>query len=164
MTEPFKRRAKEHGLQGMLFSKVWPLPPAISWKKLARIERDKLHAKGLPPGQTVKGNAVIIQLFLANPSSKGTATEKKTIAGLMDEIDALLVDVESKVPAVGSLEGHDYGVAGECRLFLSCPDADALVKKLRPWLKALRWEAGFTVIKRYGEYVDPKAKEEVVAI
>ncbi len=148
VTEPFVRRVQEYGLQGMWFPKIWPLPPGMNWGRLARQQRDKLHTKGLPPGQTVKGNAMIIQLFLANPNSKGTATEKKAIAGLMDEIDGFLVDLNSSNVSVGSLEGHDYGIPGECRLFLSCPDADALVKKLRPWLKSLHWKAGITVTKQ----------------
>ena len=51
----------------------------------------------------------------------------------MDEIDALLYVPTAKLdsPYSGSLEGDDK-VEGEVRLFLSCPDADALVEKLRP--------------------------------
>jgi hypothetical protein len=79
----------------------------------------------------------------------------------MDEIDALLHDPSSNpsAPYFGSLEGDDV-VEGELRLFLSCPDADALVDKLRPCLKSLSWVKPVKVLKRYGEYVDVNSREE----
>jgi hypothetical protein len=160
VTNTFVERVEKHGLKGFRFIKVWPLPPGINWRELARAEKHRQKRKGLPKGQTVKGNTVVIRLALADPKSKGSKAEKQAVNRLMDQLDALLVDADSELPAVGSLEGHDYGAAGECRLFLSCPDADALVEKLRPWLKHLSWPKGFSVRKRYGEYVDIKAREE----
>ncbi|MEM8864634.1 MAG: hypothetical protein AAGF31_03715 [Planctomycetota bacterium] len=49
----------------------------------------------------------------------------------MDALDDLLIDQQSSTSALGSLEGHKFA-PGECRLFLSCPDADELVKNLEP--------------------------------
>jgi hypothetical protein len=164
VTENFVERVKKHGLRGFRFIKVWPLPPGIHWLQLAKAEKHRQRHNGLPNGQTVKGNTVVIRLSLADPKSKGSKAEKQAVNRLMDQLDALLVDVNSELPAVGNLEGHDYGAAGECRLFLSCPDADALVEKLRPWLKDLSWPKGFSVRKRYGEYVDKAAPEEDVLI
>jgi hypothetical protein len=160
VNEAFAARARESRLRGLNFIKVWPLPAGVHWRQLARAEERRQKSKGLPKGQTVKGNTVIIRLSLADPKSKGNKAEKRAINRLMDQLDALLVDADSDRPAVGNLEGHDDGVAGECRLFLSCPDADALVEKLRPWLKDLSWPKGFSVRKRYGEYVDKAAPEE----
>jgi hypothetical protein len=72
------------------------------------------------------------------------------------------VDPASESPPAGTLEGHDFGVTGECRIFLSCPDADALVEKLRPWLSELDWPLGIEVAKRYGAFTDASAREEVI--
>lgn len=64
---------------------------------------------------------------------------------------------------LGNLEGNDQ-VEGQIRLFLSCPDADALVKKLLPWVKTLSWGREIKLLKRYGEYSDPNCHEEYVEI
>ncbi len=47
---------------------------------------------------------------------------------------------------------------------LSWPDADALVDKLRPWLKTLSWEKPVRVMQPYGECVDPNCPEEVLEL
>jgi hypothetical protein len=75
----------------------------------------------------------------------------------------LLVERQINAPYFGSLEGNEY-VAGKARIFLSCPDAAALVERLRSWLTSLGWSGRVTVAKRYGEYVDPNAAEEVVEL
>ncbi len=55
-------------------------------------------------------------------------------------------------------------VDGEARLFLSCPDADALVDKLWPWIEALDWPREIHVVKRAGDMYDEDAPEEVVEL
>ncbi len=158
VTEAFVDRVHKHKLEGFNFEKVWPMPPGVIWWQFAKEQKKRQQREGLPEGQWVKGNTVVIQLKLADQSSKGTKAEKEAVSRLMDQLDTILVDVESREPAVGSLEGNDY-VTGQCRLFLSCPDADALIEKLQPWLNSLKWRPGFSVLKRYGEYVDPNATE-----
>lgn len=159
VTQCFVDRAKECGLQGFHFQKVWPLPPDVDWKKLARQELESRYREGLPAGQIVKGNTVVLRLMRRGERKKASAEERRRIEQIMDELDAILIEADSAAPPVGSLEGHEF-IKGECRLFFSCPDADALVTKLRPWLAALQWEEGFRVLKRYGGYVDPEAREE----
>src|ERR1051326_8884970 len=126
VTEAFVARAREHGLRGMHFQKVWPLPRNMSWERLAREQKEAEKAKDLAAGKTVKGNTVVIRLALADRRSKGTKVERQAVNRLIDELDKRLIDVDSDAPAKGSFEGHDYGVLGECRLFLSTPDADDL--------------------------------------
>jgi hypothetical protein len=164
VNQTFVDRAQDAGLKGMYFVKVWPIPAGVTWSQLAKAQRENHDAQGLPEGQTVKGNSIVIRVFLNNSKSKGTAGEKKAVDRLMDELDGLLVDIDSEKPVVGSLEGVDYGVAGECRLFLSCPDADALARKLRPWLKSLNWPNEVVVLKRYGNFRDVEAKESVMKL
>ena len=157
ITEPFAARVREYGLQGMDLIKLWPLPAGADWWKLGEEGRKQRERKELPKGGLIKGNTVVIRMRLAG--SKATPGERKQINGLMDQLDALLADEESLAVRVGSLEGHEYH-KGECRLFLTCPNADALVKKLRPWLQTLDWPDDFVVLKRYGSHVDETAKEE----
>ena len=113
----------------------------------------------LPPGQKYKGNSVLIGLAL--DGDRPTAEERRRVDGLMDELDAILVDMHSDAPVVGSLEENEY-VDGECWLRLSCPDAHALVDKLRPWLRQLDWPNGYEVIKAYGEYYSEELEGEYV--
>ncbi len=48
VTETFVARAREHGLQGFDFRKVWPLPPGTDWEKLARDELEKMPGRPKP--------------------------------------------------------------------------------------------------------------------
>jgi hypothetical protein len=164
VTQPFVSRAEAHGLQGFNFIKVWPWPPGILWHDVNKQRRRARLRKDLPAGKTLKGNTLVIQLQLSKPNSKGTPAERKAVEKIMDQLDAMLVDVDSDAPPVGNLEGFDYGVPGECRLFLSCPDADALAAKLRPWLKKLHWPHSVRMLKRYGNFADRDAREETVKL
>jgi hypothetical protein len=80
-----------------------------------------------------------------------------------EELDSQLAVAALDAPYFGSYEGHDI-VEREYRMFLSCPDADALAKKLLPWLKKLHWPGKSHVLKRYGEMYNDKAKEKRVEI
>ncbi len=161
VTDIFVSRVHETGLQGFDFIKVWPLPAGVIWWKLAKEERRNKQHDGLPAGRRAKGNAVVIRLIQV--AKKPSALEKKSIARIMSDLDVILVDPDSAGPPIGSLEGHEYA-SGECRLFLSCSDADKLVDKLMPWFRKLDWLPSFIVTKRYGEYVDPVAREVTVEI
>ncbi len=161
VTQAFVDRATECGLDGFNFIKVWPLPPGVSWKEVYEANSRRKSRKGLPRGRASRGNAVIVRLRLV--AAKPSSAEEAEMNRLMDALDAILVDVDAAADAsqVGSLEGHEW-LDGEGRLFLSCPDADALVKKLWPWLKSLRWEGLVMVLKRYGKIHDASAREEYV--
>ena len=63
-------------------------------------------------------------------------------------------------PCLGWYEGNDT-VNREFRMFMSCPDVDALEQKLEPWLKHLRWPASVFVVKRFGKMHDVGAAEDV---
>ncbi len=162
VTQAFVDRANKHGLQGFHFIKLWPLPKGVSWRDEYRKEWKKEAQVETKRGRTpVKGNTVVLMLPIAK--AKASKAEKERLSKFMDEIDALLYDPVAKRndPCFGSLEGDEH-VEGELRLFLSCPDADALVENLRPWLKTLSWDGGVKVLKRYGEYVDAGCREEYV--
>lgn len=164
VSQMFVDRVREHELQGFHFVKLWPLPEGVSWQEEDKKERKKkVQVKTKRSVMSVKGNTVVLLFPISNV--KPTKAEKDRLAKVMDEIDALLYDPAAKqgLPYVGSLEGDDV-VEGELRLFLSCPDANALVEKLRPWLKTLSWPRGVKVLKRYGELADANCPEEYVEL
>ena len=164
VTQPFVDRVRQHELQGFHFVKLWPLPEGVSWRELDQKERKKkVQVKTKRRTTTAKGNTVVLRFPIAK--AKPSKAEKDQLAKLMDEIDALLCDPTAKPDAlvIGSLEGDDV-VDSELRLFLSCPDADALVEKLRPWLKTLSWKGGVKVLKRHGELTDANCREEYVEL
>ncbi len=160
VTQAFVDRAVQHNLMGFDFRLVWPLPKDVSWRDLAAAKfRDRMQ-EGLPKGEWLTGNTVVIRLALSGKES--SAFERQHVDRLIEELNAILVKPQEKSPVIGNLEGSDFGVKGECRLFLTCPDADGLVNELRPWRKMLDWPGRVAVVKRYGEYFDPDAKEELV--
>ena len=165
VTDTFVRRFDAAGLRGANFIRVWPLPPGMSWRELEKQRERQRQRRGLPPGQTLKGNTVVIRLVFRGKRTGPTASEQKKIEELMDALDAYLLTIDPDAPPVGCLEGHEYTedvVPGECRLFLSCPDADRLAEELIPVLRGFRWPGKVFLLKRYGEYVNPDAREEYV--
>ena len=162
VSDRFVRRAEECALMGFDFQKVWPFPAEVDWRRVAKQQTDRQKTEGLPSGQTIKGNTVVIRLPLSRSGLKPTKADNRLINELMDRLDAMLVDHRLEGAPIGSLEGSDYGVPGECRLFLSCPDADLLAKKLKPWLLPLDWPGGCKLLKRYGNFADRNAPEEQV--
>ena len=90
---------------------------------------------------------------------KPSVAEKKQFKVLGDELDILLSLSSPDDEVFGLYEGdeeHD----GEYRLFLSCPDTDKLIKRLRPWLENLDWLGNVYAMKRYGNMYDEDAEEE----
>lgn len=158
VTQPFVDRVREHGLQGFHFIPLWPLPEGVIWREIDRkTSREESLIETEEGSAPIKGNTVVLAFPLAR--AKPDQAEKAQLAKFMDELDSLLNNPRRKSRYYGNLEGddHDRGVS---RLFLSCPSADALVKKLRPWLEKLSWNKPIRVIKRYGEYTDPNCREE----
>jgi hypothetical protein len=161
VTDTFVARANESGLDGLDFVKVWPIPQGASYESLHKRQKRRHQRKELPKGQRLKGRSVFIRLALRG--KRPTREECKLRDRLMAELDAILVNPASRAPAIGSLEGHQCS-GGMCELQLSCPDADALVRKLKPWLKAVPWPGVMTVVKRDSSFDDVEAKEAPVSV
>jgi hypothetical protein len=146
VTTPFVERVREHGLNGFHFAKVWPWPPGTNY----RLE-DKKNCQADTRFRTahgdvdIKAQSLVICLPLAG--AKLSADEKKRIANIEDEIDAQLFTPTLDTPYFGSLEGKKTA-KGATRLYLSCPDAEALFRKLEPWLKAVVWQPRPMVVVR----------------
>jgi hypothetical protein len=162
VTEQFVHRAQSAGLKGFRFIRVWPLPPDVSWRDVAKRELRKHHREGLPEGRSLKGNSVLIRLPLSGTKLK--ASEDRRINEVEEAIEKVLFVPDSAVPPVGTIERVDFGTLGECRILLSCPDAGALVDFLHPTIRAIKWPQGISVVKRYGNFADTAAREEDVEI
>lgn len=164
VAQPFVDRVRKHGLRGFRFNKLWPLAPGVSWFEESKKQRGREEQAETPRGRMpVKGNTVVVCIALAG--DKPTKTEKQRTKRLLDEADAILHDPAAPADAryFGSVERDEF-TGGESRLFISCPDADALTEKLRPWVQKLAHEMPVRLLKRYGEYVDHDACEEWVKL
>jgi len=145
VTSDFVSRVRDAGLKGFDFAKLWPFPRGVDWEELHKKEEIEQMRRGLPKGQTLKGNTVIIILTLK--AARPAKEERKRVNALMEQLDAILVDHKSDAPAVGNLEGSKF-VKGECRLYFSCPDAEKLAKTLNTWVKNVKWDGDVTVLKQ----------------
>lgn len=157
VTDAFKARSDEAGLNGMHFIKVWPLPEGSDWKMedAKRSKRSK--------AAKLAGEALILRFRLktAQPTRK-----EKTLAKQIEEtLRALLKPNSLQDRYWGTVEVAEFE-DGEYRVFCSCPSCDKLAEHLflTHWLENVSWDYNFDVIKRYGNLYDRKAKESRVRI
>ena len=93
-------------------------------------------------------------LRLALQGEQPSPEEKSRFEQIADELDAILVDPPARdAKYFGNVEIAEF-VPGEAKDFFSCPDADELAKKLKPWVKPLDWPGQKWLVKRYGNSVD----------
>jgi hypothetical protein len=146
VTTPFVERVYDYGLNGFHFVKVWPWPPGTNYRLEDKKNRQADTTVRMAHGDVdIKAQSLVICLPLAG--AKLSAEEKKRIANIEDEIDAQLFTPTLDTPYFGSLEGKKTA-KGATKLYLSCPDAEALFRKLEPWLKALVWQPRPMVVVR----------------
>lgn len=158
VTEYFVQRVREAGLNGFEFVKVWPYPKGTSYKAEDAKRRRERGQKLLSPSglKEVKAESLVIEFPLSE--GKMTAAEKKAISRFQDELDAQLVIRSLDEVYFGSLEGRSTK-KGKTRLVLSCPDCEALVKKLDPWLSTLQWHTQPSIYLRHGPWDDTAVQE-----
>ncbi len=155
VTRTFIDRVHEAGLNGFDFIKLWPLPKGSNW----RIEDKKLKKKQFSIRKEMKAQTLVVAFALSG--KKPSAAEKKSLAKLEDDLDAQLAVRSLDAPFFGVYEGHEIQ-EGEYRMFLRCPDADALAAKLLPWLQSIVWSSEVHAMKRYGDMRDPNAREKIL--
>lgn len=162
VTTPFVDRVREHGLNGFHFAKVWPWPPGTNYrledKKNRRVDTTIRTTHG---DVDIKAQSLVICLPLAG--ARLSAEEKKRIADVEDELDAQLFTPTLDTPYFGSLEGKKTA-KGMTKLYLSCPNAEALFGKLEHWLRNLDWQPRPAVILRAVGFDDFEAGGREVAV
>ena len=109
----------------------------------------------------IKAESLVICLSLE--SGKLSKDEKKRISSMEDDLDAQLFTPTLDDPYFGSLEGKKTA-KGITKLYLSCPDAEALFRKLSDWLKALDWQPRPTVLVRNVSFDDFSAGGREVVV
>jgi len=158
-------RVEAAGLQGFVFVPIWPLRKGVTFnRELNRV--CKLAEKWKPkdaPALDVKGNTVVLRLYCDR--KKATKKEVAAAERVMKHLEAVLYDADQQEAEsyFGTVEGHDV-VGQEIRVFLSAPDGDRLVARLKPALRSLPWPGKFHVVKRRGHFFDGKAAEEYVRL
>lgn len=138
VTSQFAERVEENGFNGFDFYKIWPLPEGVHYLEFHKSQRQKLGlvrtSQGLLPD---KGHSLIISLILK--SNRMSNDEKRKIARIQDELNALLFSPRIDSLFYGSVEGRKTG-NGVTKIILSCPDSNALYEKIRSWLNRLDWD------------------------
>lgn len=155
VTDAFKDRVEQAGLNGFTFIKVWPLDAAVDWSKEESARRKKYKRVKLA------GQALTLHFRLKNTNP--SAREKK----LASEIHASLT-AEIKVESIqekylGTVEASEFA-EGELRIACTCPDCDVLAEHLSDWLAQLAWEHDIDIVKRYGNLYGTKAREIRVGV
>lgn len=131
----FVDRVVEGDLCGFDFVKVWPLPPGVDFFKFHYDGLKQRKDIGFWNGRPIKGQSIVIEFQPEN--MKFTKQEKSLISRLADEIDVrLMVCSTDQNHYFGCLESMRT-LKGITKLYLSCPEAERLFEKLRPWLKTI---------------------------
>lgn len=155
VTDAFKSRVEQAGLNGFHFIKVWPLPRGVSYR------RDEIARRRKSKSAKLVGEALIVRCRLARPMP--TAREKK----LADSLKAALqrkLRLRSVAEAYrGSIETTEFAT-GEFRVFCSCPSSEQLATFLIPTIERAEWDGEITVTTRLGNLFDKKAKEKRVSV
>ncbi len=157
MTETFKRRVEECGLNGFHFIKVWPLPKGIDWRDLETAARKKRSTE-----YELTGETLILRFRLKG--DKPTPAEKKKLLQYNEQLmDLLESQTSMDDPYDGSLDASEFNV-GEYRIFLSCPSVDKLTDVLKEWINSNDWPNEFHIVQRRGHLMDTKAKVNRIVI
>ena len=152
VTEAFKQRVEECGLNGFQFTKVWPLPPGVYWRD-AQIQARRAKVKKLG----LQGEALILRFRSAN--NEADAKEKRLIKSYEQQLNQLLVTQASlDAPYYGAIEAVEFS-DDDCRIYLTCPKVEPLLELLHDWIHACKWPGEFHIVKRFGNLYDTKAKE-----
>ncbi len=156
VTDKFKDRVEQAGLNGLHFIKVWPLPEDSDWEAEETNRRRTGSKRAILSGQ---GLILRFRLKGEQPSAR----ERKLAVALKSSLTELL-NVESLEDKYwGTIDDSDYEDS-ELRIRCSCPDADQLADHIADWLQAVQWDNDVATVKRYGNLYDSRAKQKCEVI
>lgn len=155
VTDAFKSRVEQAGLNGFHFIKVWPLPRGASYR------RDEIARRRKGKSAKLVGEAVIIRCRLSQPIP--SAREKQRADTLKASVQRRLQLGSVVEPYHGSIEAAEFA-DGEFRVFCTCPSAEVLAEFLMPYLEKTVWDGDVSITKRFGNLYDKGAKEKRVAV
>lgn len=157
VNQVFVDRVRSAGLRGFQFTKVWPFPPEVSWRKQAAERRKKNSAL-----KELTAESLVVGVDFGNTEKDKLAKAKQIISDWMDQVDKKLMRIEAEAAYCGTLAGHEYKeIDGQlrCLLFLSCPDSKKLAAALSTELSQLKKEFSVIANRRLGTIYDADAKE-----
>ena len=155
VTDRFKDRVEQAGLNGFEFAKVWPLPEGSDWLKEHREWQKQQKAAKLT------GEAVVLRFTLLGDTPTPSERQQATI--IEAALAAQLKVASLEDPYRGSIEVTEFA-DGEFRVFCTCPKAEPLADFLMPWLEHVGWSGEVSMTKRFGNLYDKKAKEKRVTV
>jgi hypothetical protein len=155
VTDRFKARVEQAGLNGFEFAKVWPLPEGSNWLMEHRAWQKQQKATKLA------GEAVVLRFTLHGDAP--TPSERQLAADIESALRAQLKVESLAAPYLGSIEVAEF-TDGEFRVFCTCPSAEALTEFLMPRLEQAACNGDVSITKRFGNLYDKKAKETRIAV
>ena len=155
VTDRFKARVEQAGLNGFEFAKVWPLPEGSNWLMEHRAWQKQQKATKLA------GEAVVLRFTLHGDAP--TPSERQLATDIESALRAQLKVESLAAPYQGSIEVAEFA-DGEFRVICTCPSAATLSEFLAPWLETVSWAGDVSLTKRFGNLYDKKAKEKRVAV
>lgn len=152
VTDKFKDRVEQAGLNGLHFIKVWPLPEGSDWdaeetaRRRSRSKRANLLGQGL-----------ILRFRLKE--EKPSVRERKLAVAIKSSLTELLKVETLEDKYWGTIDDSDYEDS-EFRIRCTCPDADQLADHIADWLQAVQWDNDVATVKRYGNLYDSRVKQK----
>ncbi len=154
VTDTFKQRVDDAGLNGMQFSKVWPLPPGESWEMLELREK-RNREKSLQP---LKGQALSIDLSSKDLESE---VEQERMDTILKQVATELAQHQASMQKgfVGAIEGVEM-TDDLARIWVVCPDSNVAAEMIQPIVKAANWPGAACLTLFRGNRYDQKTKVE----
>jgi len=153
VSESFKRKAEDAQLNGLNFIKIYPMPEGQSWDDL-ETERWRARRKLLEP---LRGQCVVIAL----PASSRPASEdeKQVARQIVHDLEAVMATHVKSLGHgfIGSVDELTEQ-QGELLVFVTCPDANELVKLIKPGADKTQWPQKLRLEKLYGNRFEKQTR------
>lgn len=157
VTEVFRQRVETSGLNGFRFTKIWPLPPGVDWS-----DDEAQTSRARSRKHDLQGEALVLRFRPATDSVN--TKEKRLINSYAKQLEELL-ELQTTLDSAyfGAVEAVEFAEE-DCRIYLTCPKVEPLVKFLEKWIQSNSWSGAFHIVKRFGNLYDTKARETRIAI
>ncbi len=159
VTDRFKDRVDNVGLNGFFFAKIWPLATDERWEDLETRKRkaDRQAVRAL------KGQCITI--LLSTEKAEATKEEEDQGLKLVEDLSGLLVSQATSLN-IECLGAIDYlePFRGKLGIHICCPDVDRVMPVIAPWLNALNWPNAVELDRYYGSRFERTTRKVRVKI
>lgn len=151
VTDSFKKRVEESGLNGFCFIPVWPLPEGSRWEREEFARCRAREGKRIP----LAGEAVVIRFRLAEANCDDS--EKASLTAIESMLRQRLTCQTVYDQYFGDFEFTETE-EGEYRIYCSCPNSELLWENLLDWFSDVEWPLGIGCLLREGNLFAGRAK------